>query len=122
MRRTLIEKSAFVLMIAILIGFAAFQFADVPMAGACGYNNSGGEGYAPQRRDDNGFLAQKNNLTEPDARKIVVKHVARLNPELTVGKIVDSGAYFEAEILNQDQEVIQIMGVDKQSGQLRLIN
>lgn len=124
MLRTRTLKTTFVLMIASLVGILAFQFSTPSMAGACGYNNSGGEGYAPQRRDTGRFFSKSNRptMTEKDARKIVSKHVTRLNPELKVGQVVDNGAYYEAEVTNKEERVIQIVGVDKDSGRLLLIN
>lgn len=52
----------------------------------------------------------------------MVKHVKKLNPNLEVGRINDAGSFFEAEILSKDKEVVQLMGVDKESGRLMLIN
>jgi hypothetical protein len=52
----------------------------------------------------------------------VSRHVKRLNPDLEVGRLNDAGSFFEAEIISKDHEVIQLMGVDKESGRLMLIN
>jgi len=76
----------------------------------------------PQRRDQNGFLAQKQALTEEQARDIVSNYVKRLNPKLNIGNVTDNGGFFEAEIIGEDNQVIQLVGVDKQSGRLVLLN
>jgi hypothetical protein len=89
-------------------------------AEACGYGNSGGRDYVPQRRGLSGDSA-KSALTEEQAREIVANHIARLNPDLEVGEINDAGRFFEAEILSQDEEIIQLLGVDKFSGRLILL-
>ena len=106
-----------ILTIALLISFVS---ADI--ANACGWGRGGGQGYVPQRRDSNGFLAQKQALTENQARDIVTRYVKRLNPNLEVGKLKDNGSFYEAEIIAEDNEIIQLVGIDKQSGRLIVLN
>jgi hypothetical protein len=53
---------------------------------------------------------------------IVTSHVKRLNPGLKIGQIKDSGGFYEAEILSEDKEVVQLLGVDKYTGLLILRN
>jgi hypothetical protein len=48
--------------------------------------------------------------------------VKRLNPELKIGKITDNGGFYEAEVIAEDNEVIQLVGIDKRSGRLILLN
>jgi hypothetical protein len=91
-------------------------------AGACGVGAKGGESYVPQRRYPTGELARRPSLTQEQASEIVSRHVKRLNPDLKIGRINDAGSFFEAEIISKDNEVIQLMGVDKESGRLMLIN
>ena len=91
-------------------------------AGACGVGAQGGESYTPQRRYQTGELARRPSLTQEQASEIVSRHVKRLNPDLEVGRINDAGSFFEAEIISKENEVIQLMGVDKESGRLMLIN
>ncbi len=93
-------------------------------ARACGYGQGGGQGYAPQRRDqgNRNQYAFKPALTEEQAQKIIEQHVTRLNSTLKVGPVTDAGALFEAEIFSADNEVVQVLGVDKRSGRLVLIN
>jgi hypothetical protein len=101
-----------------IVGIASVDFAQ-----ACGWGQGGGQAYVPQRRDqNNGFLAQKQAVTEEQARDIASNYVKRLNPKLTVGNINDNGGFYEAEILGEDNQVVQLLGVDKQSGQLVLLN
>ena len=89
------------------------------MAGACGWGNSGGGDYVPQQREAAGnFLAQKPPLTESQARDIVSNYVKRLNPELEIGTVTDNGSFYEAQIISAEKEVVQLLGVDKQSGRL----
>jgi hypothetical protein len=112
-----IYTASMILAIALLINFVGLD-----IAAACGWGQGGGQGYVPQRRDQNGYMAQKQALTEEQAKDIVAKYVKRLNPNLEVGKVKDNGSFYEAEIIAEDNEVIQLVGVDKQSGRLIVLN
>jgi hypothetical protein len=61
-------------------------------------------------------------MTEEQARDIVTKYVKRLNPTLEVGNVKDNGSFYEAEIIAEDNEVIQLVGIDKRSGRLIVLN
>jgi len=71
--------------IAILSMSAMTQFVWTDIAAACGYGQSGGSGYVPQRRDSDGFL-------------------------------------YEVEVVDAGNEIVQLLGVDKRSGRLILLN
>jgi hypothetical protein len=116
-----IAKSAkiFILFLTVI---GIFSIAAIDVAQACGWGQGGGQGYVPQRRDQNGFLAQKQPLTEEQARDIVSNYVKRLNPKLNIGSITDNGGFYEAEIIGEDNQVIQVLGLDKQSGRLVVLN
>lgn len=108
---------AVILTIALLINFVGLDIAN-----ACGWGQGGGQGYVPQRRDQNGFLAQKQALTQEQARDIVTRYVKRLNPALKIGKITDNGGFYEAEVIAENNEVLQLVGIDKRSGRLIVLN
>jgi hypothetical protein len=112
-----IFTASLIITIALLINFVGLDIAN-----ACGWGQGGGQGYVPQRRDQNGFLAQKQPLTQEQAKDIVANYVKRLNPNLTVGNVKDNGSFYEAEIVAEDNEVIQLVGIDKQSGRLIILN
>ena len=112
-----ILSASMILAIALLINFVGFD-----IAAACGWGQGGGQGYVPQRRDQNGYLSQKQPLTENQAREIVTKYVKRLNSKLEVGSVKDNGSFYEAEIIAEDNEVIQLVGIDKRSGRLIILN
>ena len=116
-RKNLIIRIVLVLAV-IAVGYTLFQGTN--MAAACGWGNSSGGGdYVPQQRNaSNNFLAQKPALTETQARDIVGNYVKRLNPELEIGSVTDNGSFYEAQIISPDKEVVQLLGVDKQSGRL----
>jgi hypothetical protein len=91
-------------------------------AGACGTGRAGGQDYTPQRRDSSGETSRRQALSLEQARNIVAYHVERLNPNLGIGTINDAGGFYEAEILSKSSEVLQLLGVDKFSGRVMLIN
>jgi hypothetical protein len=99
------------------------NFIAVDIATACGYNGQAGGGdYVPQRRGSDGFLAKQSAVSEDQARDIVTSYVKRLNPNLAIGKIQDNGGFYAVEIVDEGQEVVQLLGVDKRSGRLILLN
>ncbi len=111
-----------VMAIAILSMAAMTQFVWTDIAAACGYGQSGGSGYVPQRRDSDGFLANKSPVSEDQAREIVSGYVKRLNPDLEIGKVTDNGGFYEVEVVDAGNEIVQLLGVDKRSGRLILLN
>ncbi len=98
------------------------NFIAVDIAGACGWGQSGGGDYVPQRRDSGGLWASKGDVSETQAREIVANYVKRLNPNLEIGNVKDNGGFYEVEIIDQGREVVQLLGVDKRSGRLILLN
>ncbi len=112
----------------VLAGALIFLFIGPPSAAACGAGacgwtgQSGGADFVPQRQTGGTGLAAKSALTREQAREIVTNHIHKLNPSLKVGKINDSGGFYEADVLSRDDEVIQVLGVDKYSGRLMTIN
>ena len=113
---------------ALVMGIAIFSIAATTplvwtgMAAACGVGQSGGGDYVPQRRDSNGFLAQKSAVSEDQARDIVSGYVKKLNPALEIGKVTDNGGFYEVEVVDGSNEIVQLLGVDKRSGRLILLN
>ena len=110
-------------MVVVILAVAAMtQFVWTDIAAACGWGQSGGGGYVPQRRDSGRFLAQKAPVTEAQARDIVSGYVKRLNPDLETGKVTDNGGFYEVEVVDSGNEIVQLLGVDKRSGRLILLN
>jgi hypothetical protein len=110
------------MVIAVLTMAAAANFVALDIAEACGWGQAGGGDYVPQRRDRSGLWASKGDVSESQAREIVTNYVKRLNPDLEIGKVKDNGGFYEIEIVGQGQEVVQLLGVDKRSGRLILLN
>jgi len=105
-----------------MIGFSHIFISGPSKANACGVGAQGGESYVPQRRGPTGNLAQKSFITKEQAFEMVSRHIKRLNPNLKIGQLNDAGRLFEAEIVTQNNEVVQLIGVDKETGRLLLIN
>ncbi|WP_299976744.1 hypothetical protein [Desulfobacula sp.] len=123
------EKTAFkfTTIFAFLFIVAGMLFFNPLTAMACGYGNSGGSDFVPQRQSPSwGNQAPGNQapaaIGQEQAKDIVKSHVSRLNPDLAVGNINDAGGFFEVEVINKFDEVLQLVGVDKFSGRLMLLN
>jgi len=101
-----------------IIGFSYYFIGGVNRANACGVGAQGGESYVPQRRGTTGNLARKAFITKEQAFEMVSRHVKRLNPNLKIGQL----KLFEAEIITKDNEVVQLIGVEKETGRILLIN
>ena len=113
---------AAVLFSAVMIG-AYFWPVGPQSTSACMMGTpGGGDYYMPQRRFPAGQQAQRAALSQEQARQIVTTHVRKLNPDLNVGSINDTGGFYEAEVLSKENEVIQLIGVDKFSGRIMLLN
>ena len=115
-------SKALVMGIAILSMAAMTQIVWTDTAAACGWGQSGGGDYVPQRRDSSGFLARKSAVSEEQARDIVSGYVKKLNPNLEIGKVTDNGGFYEVEVVDGGNEIVQLLGVDKRSGRLILLN
>lgn len=115
-------RKTMVMAIAIVAVATMTQVVLTDTAAACGWGTSGGGDYVPQRRDSGGFLARKSAVSEEQARDLVSGYVKRLNPDLEIGKITDNGGFYEVEVVGADHEIVQLLGVDKQSGRLILLN
>jgi len=108
--------------IAILSIAVMAQLALTDIAAACGWGKSGGGDYVPQRRDSGELLARKSAVSAEQARDIVSGYVKRLNPGLEIGKVTDNGGFYEVEVVDAGNEIVQLLGVDKRSGRLILLN
>lgn len=109
-------------LILILVGSIFFFIPGPQRANACGYGQSGGQDYVPQTRGGNAYTAQQSALTKEQAREIATTHVRKLNPDLEVGNINDIGDFYEVEIMSKEKEILQLLGIDKMSGRLMLLN
>jgi hypothetical protein len=89
---------------------------------ACGFGNSGGSDYVPKRQAAYSSNQAASVLEPEQAKNIVTNHIKKLNPDLGIANVNDAGGFFEVEIINQNDEVIQLLGVDKYSGRLMLLN
>lgn len=106
-----------------IVGLGFSHFTGSGHANACGWGQSGGGNYVPERRGPaTGSLSERPFLTKEQAYDVVATHVKRLNPSLQIGQIRDEGSFYDAEILAENGEVVQRLGVDKESGRIMVIN
>jgi hypothetical protein len=115
------------LLLLAVFAFAYGNFANSGPALACGgmgsWGSSGGGDYVPQRRGfSSSFENSAPSVTQEQARDVVANHVKRLNPDLKIGRMQDAGSYYEAEVLGANGDVVQRLGVDKESGRMILLN
>jgi hypothetical protein len=113
------------LLLLAMFGFAYSHFGGSGHALACGggLGSAGGGDYVPQRRGPSDWLANRAPaLTQEQAHDVVSNHVKGLNPDLRIGRLKDAGSYYEAEVLGANGDVVQRLGVDKESGRMMLIN
>jgi len=115
-------SKSLVMGIVVLSIVSLTQYVWVDIAAACGWGRSGGGDYVPQRRDSGELWAKKSTISEEQAEEIVTKYVKKLNPDLEIGRISDNGGFYEVEIVDDSKEVVQLLGVDKRSGRLILLN
>jgi hypothetical protein len=86
---------------------------------ACGNGLQGGADYAPQRRGAaQQQIVKGQPISADQAQNIVINYVKPINPGLTVGTANDVGAYYEVVLLSKDGETVQVIGVDKYTGQM----
>ena len=116
-----LSKSLAVVVVVLTLAAAA-NFVALDLAQACGWGQAGGGDYVPQRRDSGGLWANKGDVSESQAREIAANYVKRLNPNLEIGEVKDNGGFYQVEIVDQSREVVQLLGVDKRSGRLILLN
>jgi hypothetical protein len=113
-----------ILLLAVF-GVAFSNFSGFGHVQACGggWGAPGGGNYVPQgRAPSSSYMNRAPAVTQEQAQKLVANHVRKLNPDLKIGRLQDAGSYYEAEVLGANGDVVQRLGVDKQSGQLISIN
>jgi hypothetical protein len=115
----------------VILVVGVMVFSNVPFGGpsdagacACSYTSGtpGGGDFVPQRRDAPESYFNRPALTKEQAHDLVANHVKKLNADLKIGRLEDAGSYYKAEVLGTNGDVVQRLGVDKESGQVMLIN
>jgi hypothetical protein len=78
-------------------------------------------GMAPQCNDKEPHYRQNQTyLDRKGAEKIYEDYLnSRHNPNLKLGKIMDEGSSFEAELLTQNNSLVDKLIVDKNTGRIR---
>jgi Peptidase propeptide and YPEB domain len=91
---------------------------------ACGYGSQGGADYVPQER--NQPQTQQNVKGQPissdQAKDIANRYTKQVNPQLAVATPNDAGPYYEVDLTGKNGETVQVIGVDKFSGRIKVLN
>ena len=89
--------------------------------GMMGYGGNGNYGMMGAGGDyAQRYGGHMGSLEEKDARKIVENYIrSTRNPNLKTGKIVDSGNAFRAQIITQENSLVEEVLIDKASGSMR---
>ena len=90
----------------------------------------GGADYVPQQRGSRGWWPGSYSgnsgrgaaLNQDQARNILARHVAKLNPELKVGPVEDAGSFYKADVFSKSNAVVDHLAIDKQSGRMMPVN
>jgi len=123
MKRVVNAVSTSVLFLTVL-GLAYLLLAGPDPVSACNWGSPGGQDYVPQKRAPGGGETAYNapSMTKEQAYDVIASHIKKVNPNLSIGKINDAGSFYEAEIISENNEVVERLGVDKRSGRLILLN
>lgn len=90
---------------------------------ACGWGTQGGADYVPQERNVPQQQVSMNQSISPEqAKEIVARYIRGYNHKLTIGTPNDAGSYYEVDLLGKNGEVVQVLGVDKSSGRVQVLN
>ena len=92
------------------------------MMGSGGYQTYGMDQgmMGPDYNNGPHFGQNQTNLDKKDAEKIFADYLqTRHNPNLKLGKIKDEGSFFEANLLTQDNSLVDRLMVDKDTGRVR---
>jgi hypothetical protein len=113
-----------IIVVTLLLGLIDTTFIDTTIAQA---QISGRGRYAHRPYGDyadgshGGCYGDKRPVTSvPEARKILRDYYA--DNEASIGKVVEKGYYYEAEILDRHNRVVDRVIVDRRTGRFRSIN
>jgi hypothetical protein len=73
----------------------------------------------PQKGTQGSYGEKQKITTAGEARKALEKHFA--NKDVIIGEVVEKELYFEADIMDKKQAVIDKVIVDKRTGRVRSI-
>lgn len=104
-----------------IMGFVNTPYIGLTLSKACDHGTAGGGDFVPQKDNQVRSYFNRPALTKEQALDVLANHVKKINPDFQIGEIKDVGAFYEAEILSVDKEVVERVAVDKKSGRLRVI-
>ncbi len=118
------SKWAVLLLSLMIIVGSVFSFTHMGAmdeALACNTGTPGGGDFGPQARYQSAPSPSGKGVTQNQAYDILSGHLARLNPNLEIGKGVDAGSYFEFDV-RVDGKRVDRLAVDKKTGLIRPVN
>jgi hypothetical protein len=92
---------------------------------ACGWGSQGGADYVPQERNQQQqqqVVAQSQPISSDQAKQIVTQYIKPVNPQLKVATPNDAGPYYEVDLIGKNGETVEILGVDKYTGRIQVLN
>jgi hypothetical protein len=92
---------------------------------ACGWGSQGGADYVPQERNpqqQQHQVAKGQPISSDQAKAIVSRYIKPVNPQLAVATPNDAGPYYEVDLIGKNGETVQVLGVDKISGRIEVLN
>ena len=101
-----------------LVMFAVLLQFFTTVSGAYGADEKG-EKYPYGGSREGAYGEKKEVLTPGDAEKILRQYFSKKN--VTIGEIREKDLYFEAEVRDKDNKVIDKVIVDKRTGRIRSI-
>ena len=116
MSKWLVLLSSLVIIVGAVLSFT--HMGSIGEAWACGWGSPGGADFGPQARYQPAPSDSSEGVTQNQAYDIVSGHLARLNPNLKVGKGTDAGPHYEFEVL-VDGKRVDRLAVDKSTGLIR---
>ena len=81
------------------------------------YGEEKSEGYPYGGSKEGGYGEKKEVLTAADAERVLRQYFAKRN--VTIGEIREKDLYFEAEVKDKGNKVIDKVIVDKRTGRIR---
>jgi len=92
---------------------------------ACGWGSQGGADYVPQERNpqqQQQQVTKSQPISSEQAKEIVSRYIKPVNPQLAVATPNDAGPYYEVDLIGKNGETVQVLGVDKFSGRIEVLN
>ena len=119
------KNSLFIRRLSIIIAIIAalIILGSVSTLLACGYGSQGGADYVPRQQNPQQQQITKGQpISSDQAKEIVSRYIKPVNPQLAVATPNDAGPYYEVDLIGKNGETVQVLGVDKFTGRIQVLN